>query len=40
MFDFSNYLAKSKFNDVLNKLVVGKIKDETVRIPMKEFVGW
>ena len=33
-------LAKSKFNDILNKLVVGKIKDETVSIPMKEFVGW
>ena len=27
MFDFSNYLSKSKYCDNLNKLVVGKVKD-------------
>ena len=29
MFDFSNYSAKSKYYDDSNKLVVGKMKDET-----------
>ena len=29
MFDFSNYSTKSKNYDVSNKLVTGKIKDET-----------
>ena len=28
MFGFSNYSTKSKYYDNLNKLVVGKIKDE------------
>ena len=27
MFDFSNYLSKSKYYDNSNKLVVGKVKD-------------
>ena len=29
MFDFSNYSAKSKYYDNSNKLVVGKMEDET-----------
>ena len=29
MFDFSNYSTKSKYYDNSNKLVVGKMKDET-----------
>ena len=29
MFDFSNYSAKSKYYDDSNKLIVGRIKDET-----------
>ena len=39
MFDFGNYSAKSKCYDDPNKLVVGKMKDETVGITIKEFVG-
>ena len=39
MFDFSNYLAKSKYYDDSNKLVVGKMKDETAGGAIKEFVG-
>ena len=33
-FDFSNYSAKSKFHDDLNKLVISKMKDEEVRVPI------
>ena len=29
MFDFSNYSTKSKYCDNSNKLVIGKMKDET-----------
>ena len=29
MFDFSNYSTKSKYFDKSNKLVIGKMKDET-----------
>ena len=29
MFDFSNYSTKSKYYDNSNKLVIGKMKDET-----------
>ena len=29
MFDFSNYSTKSKYYDDSNKLVIGKMKDET-----------
>ena len=36
MFDFSYYLTKSKY---LNKLVIGKMKDETDSVVMEEFVG-
>ena len=39
MFDFSNYSAKSKCCDDSNKLVVGKMKDETAGVAIKEFVG-
>ena len=39
MFDFSNYIAKSKYYDDSSKLLVGKIKDETAGIAINEFVG-
>ena len=32
MFDFSNYSTNSKYYDDSNKLVIGKMKDETVAI--------
>ena len=38
MFDFSNYPAKSKCYDDLNKLVVGKLKDEIGGVAIEEFV--
>ena len=38
MFDFSNYWTKSKYYDNSNKLVVGKMKDETAGIAIEEFV--
>ena len=31
MFDFSNYLTKTKFYDETNKLVAGKIKNKNCR---------
>ena len=39
MFDFSNYSTKSKYYDNLNKLVVGKMKDETASAAIEEIVG-
>ena len=39
MFDFSSYSAKSKFYDDSNKLVVSKMKNETIGASIKEFVG-
>ena len=39
MFDFSNYSIKSKYYDNSNKLVIGKMRDETSGITIKEFVG-
>ena len=39
MFDFSNYSTKSKYFDNSNKLVVGKMKDETAGVAIEEFVG-
>ena len=39
MFDFSNYSTKPKYYDNSNKLVVGKMKDETAGVAIKEFVG-
>ena len=38
MFDFSNYLTKSKYYDNSNKLVVGKMKDETASVTIEEIV--
>ena len=40
MFHFSNYSSKSKYYDNSNKLVVGKMKDESVSVVIKEFVGF
>ena len=39
MFDFSNYSTKSKYFDNSSKLVVGKMKDETNGVVIKEFLG-
>ena len=39
MFDFSNYSTKSKYYDDSNKLVIGKMKDETGGVAIEEFVG-
>ena len=39
MFDFGNYSPKSKYYDDSNKLVVGKMKDKTAGVAIKEFVG-
>ena len=38
-FDFINHLTKSKYDDNSNKLVVGKMKDETAGVAVEEFVG-
>ena len=39
MFDLSNYPTQSKYDDKSNKLVLGKMKDETRGYVIKEFVG-
>ena len=39
MFDFSNYSTKSKYNDNSNKLIIGKMKDETESNAIEELVG-
>ena len=39
MFDFSNYLAKLKYCDNANKLVIEKMKNETGGVAIEEFVG-
>ena len=39
MFDFSDYSTKSKYCYYSNKLVVGKMKNETAGAAIKEFVG-
>ena len=39
MFDFNNYLTKSKRHDNSKKLVIGKIKDETACATIEELVG-
>ena len=39
MFDFSNYSTKSKYYDDSNKLVIGKMKDETGGVAIEEFIG-
>ena len=40
IFNFSNFIisAKSKYYDYSNKLVVGKMTDETAGVSIKEFV--
>ena len=38
MFDFNDYSIQSKYYDS-NKSVVGKMKDETAGVAIKEFVG-
>ena len=38
MLDFSNYFTKSKYDDS-NKLVIGKMNDETGGVLVEEFVG-
>ena len=39
MFEFSNYSTKSKYYDNSNKLVVGKMKNETACVAIEEFLG-
>ena len=39
MFVFSNYSSKSKYYHNSNKLVAGKMKDETTGVAIEEFVG-
>ena len=39
MFDFSNYVTKSKYCDNSNKLVISEMKDETGGIAIEEFFG-
>ena len=40
MFDFSNYLTKSKYYDNSSNLLVGKMKDETMKdVAIEEFFG-
>ena len=39
MFNLSSYLIKSKYYDNSNKLVLGKMKDETAGVVIEEFVG-
>ena len=38
MFDFSKYSTKPKY-DKSNKLVIGKMKDETIGVAIDKFVG-
>ena len=38
MFGFSNYSTKSKYYNDSNKLVIGKMKDETSGVAIEEFV--
>ena len=39
LFDFSNSSTKWKYYDNSNELVIGKMKDESAVIGIKEFVG-
>ena len=39
MFDYSNYSTNSKYSDNSNKLVIGKMKDETGGVAIEQFVG-
>ena len=38
MFDFSNYLTKSKYYDDSNKLAIEKMNDEIGAVATEEFV--
>lgn len=38
-FDFSSYPKQHPLYDATNKKVIGKMKDETESVPVKEFVG-
>ena len=38
MFDFSNYSTKSKYYDDSNNLVIGKMKDETGGVALKNLL--
>ena len=40
MYDFSNLLTESKWHNYLNKLVVGKLKNETSDVGIGEFNHW
>ena len=39
MFNFSNYSGKLEYYDDANKLVVGKMKDETGGFTINKFLG-
>ena len=39
IFDFSNYLAKSKYHDNSNKLAIGKINKKATGFAIEEFFG-
>ena len=39
MFDFSNYPVNSKYYDLKNNAVLGKMKDEFKRKLISEFIG-
>ena len=39
MFEFSNYSTYSKYYDNSNKLVNGKMKDQTAGVDIEEFAG-
>ena len=38
MFDFSTYSTKSKYHDDSNKLVIGKMKDETGGVVTEKLI--
>ena len=40
MYGFSNFLTESKWHNYLNKLVVGKLKNETSDVGIGEFNHW
>ena len=39
LFDFSNYSKDSKFYDIANKKVIGKMKDEYGGVIIDQFIG-
>ena len=39
MFGFSNYSTKSKYNDNSNKVVIGKMEDETGGVAIEKIIG-